>query len=171
MRIFSQLAVLLSLLGCAVPAFAQTPAQSSPEDRQRLVSIVRSLERTPLEPSLRSERAWAIQWLTDAPDVSVTMCADPLGGIPDKAFVQGPEIIVQYMLGMAAFLVENPGKSNDADAQQLAGVESALAAYRSIRAVQPSNLSPQLEKLLARQSRGELPGFVHKAYLQCLKKG
>jgi hypothetical protein len=72
---------------------------------------------------------------------------------------------------MAAFIIENPGKSNDPDTQQLAGVEGTLNAYRSIRIARPEDKSPALEKLLGTQSRGELPAFVRKAYLHCSAKG
>jgi len=171
MKMVAPLTALFTLCFLTTPAIAQTNAHSSPDDRRRFVTIVQSLERTPFDPRLRSDRAWAVQWLTDAPDVSVTVCADPLGGMPEKTFAPGPEIIVQYMLAMAAFILENPGKLNDPDAQQLAGVESALTTYRSMRTVRPNLVSPNLDKLLEIQSRGELPSFVRKAYLQCVKKG
>jgi hypothetical protein len=170
MRIATLPTVLLALLVRAPSALAQTSAHSSPEDRQRFVSIEQSLERAPLNPSLRDDRNWAIQWLTDAPDVSVNVCLDPLGGVSEKNYVHTPEIVVQYMIAMAAFVIENPAKANDPDSQQLAGVEGALNAYRSMRAAQLNDTSPALEKLLGMQSRGELPGFVHKAYLRCMAK-
>jgi hypothetical protein len=171
MRITVLPAALLALLLCAAPALAQTSAHSSPEDRQRFVSVVHNLERAPLDPSLQRDRKWAVQWLTDAPDVSVEACLDPLGGVSEKNYAHAPEIIVQYMVAMAAFIIENPEKQNDPDAQQLAGVEGALNAYRSMRAAQPDKTSPALEKLLGMQSRGELPGFVRKASLHCSAKG
>lgn len=170
MKIATLPAMLLALLACAAPAFAQTKAQSSPEDRQRFVSIVHSLEHEPLNASLQDDRAWALQWLMDAPDVSVNVCLDPLGSVSEKDYAHTPEIVFQYTVAMGAFIIENPAKSDDPDAQQLAGVESALNAYRSIRTAQPDDKSPALEKLLGLQSRGELPGFVHKAFLKCLAK-
>ncbi|MEG3143371.1 hypothetical protein U1839_01780 [Sphingomonas sp. RT2P30] len=155
---------MLALLASAHPAFAQTDAASSAADRQRFVGIVRSLERTPLDPALQADRQWALQWATDAPDVSVDVCMDPLGGASQKDYAHFPQIVFQYTIAMAAFVIENPAKANDADAQQLAGVESALKAYRSIHAAQPDVTSPALEKLLGMQGRGELAGFVQKAY-------
>lgn len=158
-------------LACAMPALAQTSAQSSSEDRQRFVSVVHKLERAPLDRSLWDDRSWAVQWLTDAPDVSVQVCMDPLGGVSNDRYPHSSEIIVHYMLAMGAFIVENPDKANDLDAQQLAGVTGALTAYRSMRTLQPDEKSPALEKLLEMQSRSELPEFVRKAYQQCLAKG
>jgi hypothetical protein len=164
-------AALLALLVCVTPASAQTNEHSSPEDRQRVVSIAHNLERAPLDASLQHDRQWAMQWLIDAPDVTVNACLDPLGGVSQKEYAHVPEIIAQYTVAMAAFIIENPAKENDQDAQQLAGVESALNAYRAMRTAQPDAKSPTLEKLLGLQDRGELPGFVHKAYAHCLAKG
>lgn len=171
MRIRPLSAALLALLVSAMPASALTNEHSSPEDRQRVVSIAHKLERAPLDASLQHDRAWAMQWLIDAPDVTVNACLDPLGGIFQKRYAHTPEIIAQYTIAMAAFIVENPAKENDQDAQQLAGVESALNAYRAMRTAQPDDKSPALDKLLGLQERGELPGFVHKAYLKCSAKG
>jgi len=80
MRITALPTMLVALLSCATQAFAQTNAHSSPEDRRRFVSIVQSLERAPLNPSLQHDREWAIRWLVEAPDVSASACSDPLGG-------------------------------------------------------------------------------------------
>jgi hypothetical protein len=167
MRIAALPAALLALLICATPAFAQADAHSSPEDRQRFVALAHNLEQAPLSPALRDDRSWAMRWLIDAPDVTVTVCAGQLGGMLKKDYAHSAEIIAQYSIAMAAFIIENPGKANDPDAQQLAGVESALNAYRAMRIAQPGDKSPALEKLLGMQSRGELPDFVRKAYLHC----
>jgi hypothetical protein len=70
--------------------------------------VTQSLEAAPLDPRLRAERAWAMQWLIDAPDVSVTACLDPLGGMSIRSFDHGDEIIAQYTLSMAAFIIKHP---------------------------------------------------------------
>jgi hypothetical protein len=108
----------------------------------------------------------------DAPDFTVTVCFDPLGVVLDTSYPHKAEVFVQYSLAMGAFIIENPAGASDPQAQQLAGVESALNAYRSIRKAEPDGgKSPPLEKLLEAQGRGELAGIVQKAYLRCKKKG
>lgn len=166
----TRLFALLAFLASAHPAFAQADAPSSPGDRQRFVSIVHSLERAPLDPTLQDDRQWALQWVTDAPDISVDVCMEPLGGASQKDYAHFPQILFQYTIAMAAFVIENPARASDADAQQLAGVEGALKAYRTMHAAEPKVASPALEKLLVMQGRGELAGFVQKAYRRCKAK-
>lgn len=170
--------VSFALLSCTsldfglAAALAQLEAHSSIEDQQRYVSIVRKLEREPLNESLHDDRAWAMKWLIEAPDLTVTACLDPLGGVTKGHYAYIDEILAQYMLGMGAFIIENPGKADDLDAQQLAGVESSLLAYRSMKALRPAQISPALENLLGMQSRRELSAFVKAALRQCqAKKG
>lgn len=162
------LLIVLSL--CAAPLVAQTSTSSWPKDKQHFVKISESLERDPLNIDLQADRQWAIQWLTDAPDVSVSACLEPLGGLDQANYAHAPEIVVQYMLSMAAFLIQHPDKKTDLDAQQFAGVQGALNAYRSILKTEPTQRSARLDHLMAMETKGELPAFVKKAYAECLAK-
>ena len=154
-------------LACGPTPASASDAPSSPEDRRRFVSVTKSLERAPLSPDLEADRSWALEWLTNAPDVTVTVCADIFGGMLKSKYPYTGEITVQNMFSMAALVIERPETANDPNAQQLAGVEGALNAYRSILADKPKARSPALENLLQTQSRGELPGFVRKAWTRC----
>lgn len=152
-------------------ANAQAGKPSLTAAQQRFVSVVKQLERAPLDPNLKDDRAWAVRWLVAAPDLTISVCADSLGGVLESKYVHADMVVVQYMLAMGAYILENPGRVNDLDAQQLAGVESALNAYRAIRAAQSDQQSPALENLLALQGKGELAAFVKQAYRQCLAEG
>ena len=101
------------------------------------------------------------------PDVTVNICLKPLGRVTDEHFAHASLIVVQYSLAIGAFIIEHPDKADDLDAQQLAGVEGALNAYRSMLAAEPDRKSPALEKLLALHASGQLPAFVRDAYRQC----
>lgn len=158
------LALGVALVCGLTPASASD--RSSPEDRQRFVAITRNLEQAPLDPALKSDREWALLWLTKAPDVTVSVC-DTLGGMVQSDYPYAGEILLQNMFSMAALMIERPETANDPNAQQLAGVEGALKAYRSILAGKPGAKSPALETLLQRQSRGELPEFTRKAWKRC----
>ncbi len=161
---------LAAALVCGLSPASASEARSSPQDRQRFVSIARSLEQTPVRPKGEAEREWALEWLTDAPDITVTICTEPLAGVVQSDYRYAPEITIQDMFSIAAFLIEHPESANDPVAQQPAGVEGALTAYRSILRDRPDAKSSILEGLLQTQSRGELPDFVRRAWATCSAK-
>lgn len=157
-------------LACGLAPASAADAPSSPEDRQRFVSVTRNLEQAPLNPGLDADRAWALEWLTNAPDITVTICSEPLAGVVQSKYKYAGEITVQDMFSMAAHAIEHPEAAGDPIAQQLAGVEGALSAYRSILRDKPKAKSSALEGLLQIQSRGELPEFVRTAWASCSAK-
>lgn len=152
----------------ALPAYA-ADAQSSSADRERFVEIVRALEKKPL-PANNDDRAWAIRWLEDVPDISVKVCAEPLGGVVGSDYPHSADITVQYVLAMAANVIRHPKTATDEIAQQTAGVESALIAYRAMYRGEPSVRSSALENLLELKAQGKLADFVRQAYDSCMAK-
>jgi hypothetical protein len=160
------LALSLILLGGAGPVSA-AGAASSPQDRARFISVTRSLEAAPLDPALQADREWALKWITKAPDVSVGVCLDALGGVAPKDYPYGRQVLLQYMFSMAALVIEHPETARDENAQQLAGVEGALKVYRAIAAGKPDGKSSNLETLLKAQTEGRLPDVVQKASARC----
>jgi hypothetical protein len=163
--LIGMLALGLALVAGVVPAMAQD-APSSLEDRARFVSITRSLEADPLRPDARADRSWALNWLVEAPDVTVNVCLSSLGGM-DEGYRYDGEIMLQYSFAMAAFLMENRGMTNDANAQQVAGVAGALRAYRAILGSAPDARSPGLDSLLEIERRGGLPEFIRGVWPSC----
>jgi hypothetical protein len=163
------LALGVALLFALTPASA-SDARSSPEDRQRFVAITRGMEQDPLKPGIRDDREWGLEWLTKAPDVTVTICADSLGGLLDSDYKYRGEILMQDMFSMAAFAIEHPDQANDEAAKQLAGLEGALKAYRSILRDKSEAKSTALEGFVQAQSRGELPDYFRKVAIRCFSK-
>jgi len=166
-RLVGTLAVALM---CGAAAASESAPRFSPEDRQRFVSIARGLEQAPLKAGAGAEREWALSWLVDVPDISVTLCPHALGGLAKSKYPHAGELLLQNSFSMAAFLIEHPEAANDPQAQQAAGVEGSLNAYRSILREKPEAKSKDLEDLLAMQSRGELPAFIRKAWARCASK-
>lgn len=156
--------VLLMII--AIPALGEEPGSQS-ADRDRIVAITRALEANPLDSRLYPERAWAIGWLKEDPDIVVSACAAPLGGMVGTQYPYGPDIVAQYILGMTELILTRPETADDVMAQQIAGVESALAAYRAILKIRPRAQSAELDAILAAETRGELEGFVRGAYARC----
>lgn len=168
-RMIVSLALGLALV-CVPNVASSASKRSSPEDLRRFVEVTRSLEQAPLAESLKGDREWALAWLVEAPDVSVTICTDALGGMYDSDYPHTAEIILQDSFAMGAFAIENPDKANDPEAQQLAGVEGALNAYRSILRDKPQAKSAFLEKLLQTQADGGLRKHVRQALVRCSKE-
>lgn len=165
-RLIAALALTIALACGLMPASAAGQA-SSAEDRRRFVSIARQLEEAPLDPRLATERQWALNWLIEAPDVSVTMCADLWSGLLNENYPHGGEILVQSTLSMAAALIERPGIANDPIAQQMAGAEGALRAYGAVLRNRPQAHSASLDAMVLAQSRGQLRDSVSRAWPGC----
>lgn len=164
------LALGLALFG-ELSAAKADEATSSIADRQRFLSIAQKLEKSPLDRSLHADRAWAMTWLIDAPDVSVTVCADALGGRSEFNYAYFQEILTQYSYSMAASVIEHPEMSKEPVALQIAGLEGAVSAYSAILRSKPRAHSAHLDKMIELQKRNELPQFASKALTTCLAAG
>jgi len=159
-------ALAAAYLYVLAPAWASdTP--SSPADRQRVVAIAHKLEQAPLDPALQDERAWAMRWLIDVPDIGVEICPDSLPGLLQSKYRYGNDLLADYSLAMAAFQIEHPEGAKDLPAQQLAGIQAVLKAYRAILKDKPNAHAPTLDALLQTEAQGGLPDFARKAWTAC----
>ena len=61
-----------------------------------------------------------------------------------------------------AFLIENPDKTSDLGAMNLAAVESVLKTYNAILQQKPEAKSKTLDDLLKKQSQGKLKDSIQK---------
>lgn len=159
--------LLISLLAGAQDQQDEKRPPSTPEERKRFLTLVHKLEKTPLDQSLNSEVTWALQWLQDVPDLNVTLCFDPLGHFTIEEYRYDSRIRGQFVLGMGAFLIEHPQKTADNVATYMAGIESALKAYKAILKTRPEAKSHGLDELLSKQDEGDLTDFVRSASKGC----
>jgi hypothetical protein len=154
------LAILLAVGAAAQPQAQRGP--STPEERQRFVTLAHKMEEAPLDKSLQPEREWALKWLVEVPDITVNVCTAPLGDFMKKKYKYSPEIVVQLTFSGGAFIIEHPDQAKDASAQYLAGVEGALKAYESILKTKPDAKSNVLDSLLDKQRNGTLAEYVRQ---------
>lgn len=159
------LALGVALLFGVVPVDA-AHAQTSPEDRSRFIAITRNLEEDPLRADARADRTWALDWLMEAPDVSVTICQTSLGGLEDD-YPHNGAILLQYAFVMAVLIIEHPETAGDMNTQQAAGIEGALRAYRAILGAEPGARSPALDSLLEIEARGGVAEYVQSNAANC----
>ncbi|MGH9565892.1 MAG: hypothetical protein ACRD4I_07915 [Candidatus Angelobacter sp.] len=166
-RILAFALVILPFLLSANAQENTQPKPSTPEERQRFLSIAHKLEQDPLDETLRQDRSWALNWLENVPDINVSICPPELGNLFESRYRYMREIAAQFSLDMAAFIIEHPKQVNDVNAQYLAGVEGALRAYKSILKTQPMATSSVLEALLNRQDQGKLDPWVKEQAKAC----
>ncbi len=163
-------AIALALLAAAAarPALARGP--STAEERKRAVETTRNLEKEPLSRSSMQARKWLLQWIVDIPDIHVTSCNGPLDVLQkDEEDPYGQLLYVQAVFGMAAFLVEHPGKKDDWVAVQTAGMESVLRAYESLRKADSEARWKELDRLAAARKAGKLRALVKAEMAECGK--
>lgn len=145
----------LSFVFCFSPLFAQSVAAPDTERvTDKVLRLTDALEKEPLSASAPDTRKRLVQWLTDTPDFSVTVC-DILGPIPGKKLKYGPELMVQLLFGNVAYQIRNPGQKDEAVLQQ-AGVESVLKAYQAILAQDPKAHIKYFDDLLEKHRQGLL---------------
>ena len=160
------LSIVLPLFFLCIFANAKTADKrgpSIPEERQRFVTIAHKLEQAPLDKNLYPERAWALRWLIEVPDVNVDVCTAPLGEFMKSGYKYASVIEGQLAFSIGAFVIEHLGKPADDVAPLVAGVEGVLNAYKSILKSEPEAKSKALDNLLAKQREGKLAGFVREA--------
>jgi hypothetical protein len=156
---------LVIFIACAPPALPAEPTSAA--TRAEMIRLIDSLEAQPHQSGARDMRAAVLAWLTEAPDVSVSICSDylALGDIsPDKP---AGELMLQQPFAEARFILENPDKAQDEKAVHIVGVEGALRAYAAMKAEDATLEIPAMEALVKLQAAGKLPEHVAKAMKKC----
>ncbi len=79
------IAIAILFLGCFTPrpGRAQTRGPSTSEERARAVKVAHELEADPLAKDANEHREWMIQWIMEIPDITVNVCFDYFGALPN----------------------------------------------------------------------------------------
>lgn len=164
------LIVTLLFLGGGSVGYAQNKrGPSTPEERKRAVAMATFLETNPLAKEAKDYRGALLVFLTEVPDISVTLCLDVLG---DSKRVKGDyesEVVGQLAFSQAKFVIENPKQAEDDGAVYLAGVEGVLRTWQAIKTVKPKAKFPLLDELLQKQQAGTLAEYVQAGMKKCKK--
>ena len=145
----------LFLIGC-VMLFTVWPMASAAEPTResyasRALRYTQVLEERPFDPAAVPMRSWLAQWITESPDVMVVVC-DILGPVRGEDLPMGPELLLQYMAGNAAFQLQNPGSRADPLQPPLAGIASMLLAYRAMVETNPEARIPLFDEWIEQQA-------------------
>jgi len=156
----------------ALPALAQqdapTRGPSTAAERRRAVEITRRLEKDPRTARGDADRKWLIQWIVEIPDIQVRTCDSPLDALRDDASDRhGRSLFLQHVFGVTVFLIDNPKRSGDWVAQQAAGLESVLRAYRALRQKEPGLHWRALDRYEQAKKEGKLADAIRTTMPGC----
>lgn len=162
----AKIAVTFALLFATLFAVAQTQhPPSTPAERDRLVKLAAKLETDPLNPAYDDDRAWAMKWIEDIPDITINLC-DAIYA-PMKQAPHGSLLAEVFTISATAYIIQHPDKAQlDVDVN-LAGMQGMLKAYQIIIARAPRQRSDQLDDLLAKQKDGTLERYVSDQTMKC----
>lgn len=157
--------VAVCVLFVAPLAAAQKP--TSAEKRTQMIQLIAALERNPYHKDAKAARRAVLEWLTEAPDVSVTICPALLVDMGKLKGDDGTILFGQLPFAEARFILEHPDQASDAHAVHQAGVEGVLRTYASMKAAKPKLELEPMEKLVRIQAEGKLAEFVTDAMTKC----
>ena len=149
---------------------AQQRGPSTLEERTRAVKIAHDLEYDPLSKDAKEQRAWVYQWITDIPDITVNVCLDYFGKLPNPPHGHSMEITVQMVISMAAYMIEHPDDAKNEQAVARSGLLGSIKAYQSILKQDSSSRWAQMDKLVQMREQGTLDEFVADTRRECAQK-
>jgi hypothetical protein len=166
-------ALALALALAAVPAAALARGPSTPAERKRAVETTRQLEKDPLAPGAMAARKWLLTWIEEIPDITVRTCSGPLDALAQDRGGEryGRILFAQASFGIVSWLIEHPKAGGDWIAEQTAGLESVLRAYRSILRREPQARWEELDLLLEAKRQGKLSDVVEQTMETCGEEG
>jgi hypothetical protein len=142
------------------PGHAQARAPSTTQERERFVTLVRSLESEPLAANANATRQQLRNWMIEVPDIRFKVCNALLGGAADNEYRYSREINLQVALSGAVLTLERPGEARDDVAVYTAGVDGALRAYQVLVKSTPDTRLAVLDHLITQRGRGDLRAHV-----------
>jgi hypothetical protein len=165
-RSVAAIGLLLGLI-FARAAGARERGPSTPEERARAVKVSHNLEDDPLSKDARDQREWALDWIEKIPDITVNVCFDFFGKVPDPPRGHSKEIVTQMIISSAIFIIEHPDKVKDEQAITLAGLLGSLKAYQAILKQDSSARWPFVDKLIVMREQGKLDDYVGETRRKC----
>jgi hypothetical protein len=152
-------------------AGAQDRGPSTPEERARAVKVAHQLETDPLAEGAREQRAWVVKWIIEIPDITVNVCFEYFGKVPDPPRGHSVEIAGQMIVSSAAFMIEHPDKVKDQQAVAKAGLLGSLKIYESVLKQDSTARWPYLDNLIQMLDQGKLDDYVSDTLTKCRQDG
>lgn len=166
MRISSLLVlVLVPSLAIAGASREESTQWAKGLDKETIRRAALDHETDPLARESRSTLAPML--LAHFEDVPYVVCLDQVPGVEDEGTL-GKALLWQMSFASGVYLEQHPEQASNREAYMLAGLESAVRAYRNARAKNPKKTIAVFEELDGLERRGQLGQHV-RAH-SCLKK-
>ncbi|HEX6751291.1 MAG TPA: hypothetical protein VF092_28630 [Longimicrobium sp.] len=170
------ISIAFALLVCAGSVSAQQNAPlnvASPPvgsmTREQLLAVARDihrLEASPLAPDAAAARQELFAWLSESPDVTISVCHGVIGELPRSRSAYHDLLLLQFVLSSGAYAIEHP----DADAGRVAlgGLEGIMATYAALEAQQGARARDEvMERFAELRAGGRLEAFAREGALDC----
>jgi hypothetical protein len=140
---------------------------TSPEVKARMIQLIGTLEADPYNKDAKDYRREVLLWLTDAPDVTVELCASLLGDVKKLKGDDGAALVGQLAFSEAKYILEHPDKANDRHAVSAAGIDGVLRTYVAMKQAKPKLQFEPMEKLLQVEADEKLDEYTENALKNC----
>jgi len=162
--------LVFSILLCTSILWSQEKrGPSTPDEREKALKTIDSLEAHPLDSSLIDQREWLLKWLIDVPDIHVQVCV-LLPDLPKGDKKDSNVIFMQMMLSSARYAIEHKDEPVNSIAQYQAGVRGALRVYEVLLAQNAKDRQPALDDLIKKRDDGSLDAYIQgQAASKCKK--
>ncbi len=158
----SRIYIAISLiLICSVHSFGQN-------EKELVIKTAHALQTNPAAKETIKMREKALLWVIKTDEVNLIACGGVFSLFSDKKNKNGSDMTAAYLIGMAAFKLENPSMASDENASQLAGIETALKTYELLIKDKPKTRSEKIDSLVGKRDKDELAAFVNAT--DCGKK-
>lgn len=147
-------------IAMAVVAFAAQGVLAQ-NGKELVITTKQALETAPSAKETEKLASASVRWIIETDQVTVGMCTGVFTLFADKKNKLSGDMTSAYTIGMAAFKLENPSKTSDEMAAQIAGLELALKVYESLVKEKPKSKHDGIEALLVKRNNGELPALVN----------
>jgi len=160
--------LILLALSLGVGAQEQKRGPSTPEERERAVRIAQALEERPTDLSLRDDYKWLLRWVTEVPDLTVSICT---ANMPWKdKYKQSGDLAAVGLAATVAFVIQHPDEGKDPATAGLAAMESMLRAYQKIVEQDPKAHSKEMDEAVEIQRQGKLAEYIRSRWTKTCKK-
>ena len=134
-------------------------------DKNVIQQAARDYEADPL--SRESKTKLAPMLLAHFEDMPFVVCLDQVPGLEDEGSL-GKALLWQMVFGSGVYIEQNPQRAADREAYMLAGLQSAVRAYRNVRTKNPKKAIAVFDELDELERQGKLRDHVRVH--SCVKK-